>query len=58
MILIIASIIMGYIGLNIGGMVGGGDISIYLFGIVGILSPGLYVLEQLYKEMKKNQASS
>jgi hypothetical protein len=40
MILIIASIIMGYIGLNIGGMLGGPEIFAYLFGIVGILSPG------------------
>lgn len=56
MVLIIASLIMGYIGLNIGGMFGT-DIFVYLFGIVGVLSPGLYVLEQIYREMKKNQTN-
>ena len=56
MILIIVSLIMGYIGLNIGGIFGA-DIFIYLFGIVGVLSPGLYVLEQIYREMKKNQTN-
>ena len=52
MILIILSIIMGYVGLNIGGLFGG-DIFVYLFGIVGVLSPGLFVLEQIYRKMKK-----
>lgn len=52
MILIILSLIMGYIGLNIGGMFAGG-VFMYLFGIVGVLSPALYVLEEIYKEMKK-----
>ena len=44
MILIILSLILGYLGLNIGSM-----LSIeYLLGIVGVLSPGVYVLEQIY----------
>lgn len=43
-ILIILSLILGYLGLNIGSM-----LSIeYLLGIVGVLSPGVYVLEQIY----------
>ena len=57
MILIIASLIMGYVGLNIGGMLGA-EIYMYLFGIVGVLSPGLYVLEQIYKEMNKKQTNT
>jgi hypothetical protein len=36
MILIIASIIMGFIGLNIGGLISGVEIYAYLFGIVGV----------------------
>lgn len=52
MILIIASLTMGFLGLNIGGMLGG-EIFAYLFGVVGVLSPGLYVLEQIYKKIKK-----
>lgn len=58
MILIIASIVMGYIGFCIGAMLGGAEFFAYLFGIVGVLSPGLYVLEQLYKEMIKKQTNS
>ena len=52
MILILLSLIMGFIGLNIGGMIGP-EIYIYLFGIVGVLSPGLFVLEKLYKHIEK-----
>jgi len=51
MILIILSIIMGYIGFNIGGLFRD-DIYVYLFGIVGVLSPAMYVLEQMYHKMK------
>ena len=51
MVLIIASLIMGYLGLNIGGIFGA-EIFVYLFGVVGVLSPGLYVLEKLYEEIK------
>ena len=51
MILIILSIIMGYVGLNIGGLFGN-DVYVYLFGIVGVLSPGLFVLEQMNRKMK------
>ena len=54
MILIILSLITGYIGIFIGSMLGY-EIFTYLFGIVGVLSPGLYVLEQLYKEMKRSK---
>ncbi|MBK1812019.1 hypothetical protein JHL18_15460 [Clostridium sp. YIM B02505] len=53
MILIIASLITGYIGLNIGGMIGG-EIFMYLFGLVGVLSPALFVLEDIYREVRKS----
>jgi len=52
MVLIIISLLMGYVGLNIGGIFGD-DIYVYLFGMVGVLSPGLFVLEQMYRKMKK-----
>jgi len=52
MILIVLSLLMGYIGLTLGGMIGA-DIYVYLFGIVGVLSPGLFALEQIYREVKK-----
>lgn len=53
MFLIILSLITGYIGLNIGGMFGS-EVFVALFGIVGVLSPGLFVLERIYIQMKKN----
>jgi len=52
MILIALSLLMGYIGLTLGGMIGA-DIYVYLFGIVGVLSPGLFALEPIYREVKK-----
>jgi hypothetical protein len=52
MILIILSIIMGFVGIGMGGMVKDNSF-VYLFGIVGFLSPSLFVLEQLYRNMKK-----
>ena len=52
MILIILSLIMGYVGLNIGGLFGVEGL-MYLFGIVGVLSPALYVLEKIYKQIEK-----
>lgn len=55
MILIVLSLIMGFIGLNIGGMIGGAEIYAYLFGVVGVLSPGLFTLEQLYKRSKLDE---
>jgi len=53
--LIVLSLIMGFIGLNIGGMISGAEIYAILFGIVGVLSPGFYVLERIYKELKVNK---
>jgi len=52
--LFIASLIMGYLGLNIESLFGA-EVFIYLFGIVGVLSPGLYVLEKIYIEVKKSK---
>ena len=51
MILIIVSLLLGYLGLNIGSMLG----IEYLLGSVGFLSPALYVLEQIYKEVKNSK---
>jgi len=48
MILIILSIIMGYVGFITGGIFGS-DIFAYLFGIIGVLSPALYTLDKIYK---------
>lgn len=42
---------MGYLGIIIG-MRFGVDILMYLFGMVGVLSPVLYVLEKIYKEIR------
>ncbi|MCB2299531.1 hypothetical protein [Clostridium tagluense] len=53
MILIILSLIMGYLGLIIGGLFGN-DLFIYLFGMVGVLSPGLFVLELMCIKKKSN----
>ena len=57
MILIIFSLIIGYIGLTIGSMFGTGTFA-YMLGIAGFLSPSLFVLEQIYKEIKKKQNNS
>lgn len=47
------SIITGYVGLNVGGIFGA-DIFSYLFGIVGVLSPAMFVLNKLYDSNKIN----
>jgi hypothetical protein len=48
------SILIGAIGSWIGGTLGGEFYS-FLLGIVGFLSPGLYVLEQIYEDVKKSK---
>ena len=52
MILILISLVMGYLFSIIGGITGS-EFFKYLFGAVGVLSPGLFVLEKMYKEIKK-----
>lgn len=52
MILIILSLIMGVVGFYIG-MLLGAEIFAYFFAIVGVLSPGLFVLDKIYREIKK-----
>ena len=49
--LIIMSLVMGYIGIFMGSLFGTEGFA-YLFGAVGVLSPGLYILEKLYKQIK------
>ncbi|WP_426348569.1 hypothetical protein ACPWSR_12535 [Alloiococcus sp. CFN-8] len=50
--LIIASAVLGFLGFMLGGIFGA-EIFMFFFGIIGLLSPGLYTLEQIYKEMSK-----
>jgi len=50
-VLIIFSIVSGYIGLKIGGMIGD-NISVYIFTTIGFFSPGLYTLEKIHDELK------
>lgn len=52
MTLIISSLITGFIGLSIG-VVCGEESLACLFGVIGFLSPGLFVLQQIYDEIKK-----
>ncbi|MBU3178661.1 hypothetical protein KPL47_20325 [Clostridium estertheticum] len=54
--LIMYSIICGVLGLLLGGAIGGqvGNFAIGLFGIIGFLSPVLYVLDQIYKSNKSS----
>lgn len=54
MILIILLLAMGYLGLWIACLLGLKlENFLYLFALVGTLSPGLFVLERIYKEIKK-----
>lgn len=50
------SIICGVLGLLLGGAIGGqaGNFAIGLFGVIGFLSPVLYVLDQIYKSNKSS----
>lgn len=50
--LIGASILIGYMCALFGGALVGEGYSVIL-GIVGFLTPGLYVLDQVYEEVKK-----
>jgi hypothetical protein len=48
------SILTGAIGSWLGGNLGG-ELNSIIFGAIGFLSPGLYVLEQIYEEVKKRK---
>ncbi|MBU3201467.1 hypothetical protein LL037_13375 [Clostridium estertheticum] len=54
--LIMYSIICGVLGLLFGGAIGGqaDNFAIGLFGVIGFLSPALYVLDQIYKSNKSS----
>jgi hypothetical protein len=54
MSLIGISILIGIIGSWLGGTLGGEFYS-FLLGIIGFLSPGLYVLDQIYQEVRKSK---
>jgi hypothetical protein len=54
MSLIGISILIGIICFMVGGSLGG-EFYAYVAGIVGFFSPGMYVLEQLYHEVKKSK---
>jgi hypothetical protein len=56
MALIIYSIMLGFLGSCLGGSLGH-EIFAYMFGIVGFLSPGLYVLDEIYKDMEKKKTN-
>ncbi len=56
MFLILASFVMGFIGLNVGGIMGTEFVA-YMLGIAGFLSPSLFLLEQIYREIKKKPAN-
>ncbi|MTI65457.1 MAG: hypothetical protein FH753_02540 [Firmicutes bacterium] len=55
MILIIISILCGYVGLYIGGLFGVDFLAISL-GLIGFLSPGLYKLDQIHERMKSTES--
>lgn len=47
MILIVISLIIGFLGFSIGSL--GGKLLAYIFCFIGILSPAFFVLEKIYK---------
>lgn len=52
MALFLISIITGFIGLNIGFKLKS-DFFAYIFCFIGFISPSLFVLDSIYKEIKK-----
>ncbi|ADL52923.1 hypothetical protein [Clostridium cellulovorans] len=53
MVLILVSLITAGIGSYIGGRLGNTEIFSYLFGFIGFLCPGIYVLEKIYIKVNK-----
>ncbi|MCC5909226.1 MAG: hypothetical protein JJT76_02155 [Clostridiaceae bacterium] len=51
MSLIIASLIAGFIGMNLGAALGG-EVFAFLFGFLGVLSPALLVLQQINRRLE------
>lgn len=51
MLLILISLLTGFIGMLLGG-ISGTEILIYMFGILGVLSPGLFTLQKIYKKLE------
>ena len=56
MLLILASFVMGFIGFYLGAMMGA-EFFAYTFGIAGFLSPSLFVLDKIYREIKKKSVN-
>ncbi len=52
MFLIFLSAIIGFISIIIGVVLGGG-IFMYLLGLVGVLSPALFVLQKVYIKLEE-----
>lgn len=57
MLLIIISVLFGFIGFVIGGAIGK-DTLAFLFGFIGFASPGLYVLQKVYEEVASKNNSN
>lgn len=52
--LIIISIITGFIGVYLGGMLDS-EIFAIIFGIVGFFSPSIYILDKIYRKTKNEE---
>ncbi|HYF82485.1 MAG TPA: hypothetical protein VEB00_05600 [Clostridia bacterium] len=53
MLLLISSIILGYIGFSIGGTLQLADFWSISFGLIGFTAPYAYILEKIYKRLYK-----
>lgn len=52
--IVIFSIVTGYIGLWVGGLLGATDASIGAFVLAGFLVPTVYTIEKIYDELVKS----
>lgn len=56
MLTVIFSIITGYIGINVGGLLGvGTDGGMAIFALIGFLVPTVYRIEKIQEELIKNK---
>ncbi|WIV12727.1 hypothetical protein [Proteiniborus sp. MB09-C3] len=54
MFLIIVSLITGFLGFIIGSIFGE-EIFIYLFVLIGVLSPALFILQKIYMKLEESE---